>query len=164
MLISPLVFAQAPFLLPSRGMVQELQAQSQLGWGGIFLASRSYQPVEGTWLTKTFLPRYRKTLNSLRVRGGAESFDCDNFAELFRSELAVESYLAGYASLGEVACAIAVVNQRRSFGRVLSSRNSLHSVVVVRTDEGWKVIEPQTLRVASLDDYPNRMGIEALYF
>lgn len=165
MLITSMSFAQAPLLLPTRSLAQELQTEAALGWRQLFLVNSSYQPIEEAWLRSNFLPKFKLMVQRLRMKSSAEGFDCDNFAELFRSELAVENHLAGRSSLGEVACGVLVVEQRKAFGRVLSmGRGGLHSLVLVRTDMGWMVIEPQTLRLASLDEYPNTGNIQQVYF
>jgi len=165
-MVTSLSFGQAPLLLPTRSLAQELeQSEASLGWRQLFLANSSYQPIEEGWLRSNFMPKFKMLIKRLRMKSSSEGFDCDNFAELFRSELAVENHLAGRSSLGEVACGVLVVEQRRAFGRVLSMRSGgLHSLVIVRTDCGWMVIEPQTLRLASLDEYPNASTIQQVYF
>jgi hypothetical protein len=164
--LAPMVgWGQAPLLLPTRNLAAELQTQAQLGWRQLFLASSFYQPVSEQWLNDSFLPKFKKVVQRLRMKSRSEGFDCDNFSELFRNEMAIANHLAGRSALGEVACAVLVVEQQRSFGRVAANRGGgLHSLVLVRTDNGWRVIEPQTLKVASLDRYPNRNHITSVYF
>lgn len=156
-------FAQAPLLLPTRNLAEELALGTNLGWRGMYLMGVAYQPVDETWLKNDFMPKFDKVVKRLRMKSHTEAFDCDNFAELFKSELQVENRLAGNSALGEVACGILVVEQNKSFGRVPAGRD-LHSLILVRTQSGWQVIEPQTLRVAALEKYPNRQSIESVYF
>jgi hypothetical protein len=156
--------AQAPLLLPTRNLAEELTTQTSLGWRGMFLAGSAYQPVEEQWLTDNFLPKFKKIVARLRMKTTNEGFNCKDFAALFKTQLQMENHLAGNSRLGEVACAILVVEQRRSFGRVLSLKDSLHALILVRTENGWRVIEPQTMRLATLDRYPNRSTMQAVYF
>ena len=163
-LMATLSWGQAPLLLPTRNLAEELTVNSRLGWRGMFLASSVYQPVEEAWLKNDFLPKYQLIVKRLRMKSSSEGFDCDNFAELFKTQLQVENRLAGNSSLGEVACGILVVDQAKGFGRVPSNRGSLHALILVRTENGWRVVEPQSMRVASLDKYPNRDEIRSVYF
>lgn len=156
-------FAQAPLLLPTRNLAQELSINTRLGWKGMFLMSTAYQPVEEAWLKNDFLPKFQLIVKRLRMKSNTEGFDCDNFASLFKAQLQMENHLAGNSALGEVACGILVVQQKKSFGRVMANRQ-LHSLIVIRTENGWQVIEPQTMRVASLEKYPNRNTVESVYF
>lgn len=156
-------WAQAPLLLPTRNLAEEITNNTRLGWQGMFLAGTAYQPVEEAWLKNNFLPKFQMIVKRLRMKSTSEGFDCDNFAKLFKSELEVENRLAGNSSLGEVACGILIVNQQKSFGRVLASRD-LHALILVRTENGWRVVEPQSMRIADLDRYPNRTEIQSVYF
>ena len=159
-----LSWAQVPLLLPTRNLAEELTLNTKLGWRGMFLMGTAYQPVEEAWLTDSFLPKFRLIVQRLRMRGDSPSFNCKDFSALFKSELALENHLAGNSVLGEVACAVLVVDQKHAFGRVLKNDEMLHSLVLVRTENGWRVIEPQTMRIASLEKYPNKDSIESAYF
>ena len=151
-------------LLPTRSVASELKEQASLGWKQLFLSGPTYQPVEEAWLVGSFLPKFKKMVGQLKINRNDESFDCDNFAELFHSELAVENHLAGLSGRGEVACGVILVQQQNPFGRVMSRPKGAHSLIMVRTENGWRVIEPQTLQVATLEKYPNRKNIENVYF
>ncbi len=162
--IASIAYAQAPLLLPTRNLAQELSFSTTLGWKGMFLMSTAYQPVEEAWLKNDFLPKFQLIVKRLRMKSNTEGFDCDNFATLFKAQLQMENRLAGNSALGEVACGILVVQQKKSFGRVMANNRQLHSLIVIRTENGWQVIEPQTMRVANLDKYPNRNTIDSIYF
>lgn len=163
LLVACVAFAQAPLLLPTRNLAEELTFNTNLGWRGMFLMGTAYQPVEEAWLKNDFLPKYQLIVKRLRMKSHKEGFDCDNFAELFKTQLQVENRLAGNSAVGEVACGVLVVDQRRSFGRVMAGRDK-HSLILVRTENGWRVIEPQTMRMATLEKYPNRGTMESVYF
>jgi hypothetical protein len=56
------------------------------------------------------------------------------------------------------------VQQKEGFGTVRSLGDGFHSLVVIRTDKGWMVIEPQDNTFAPLAEYPNRDRIAYIYF
>jgi hypothetical protein len=126
---------------------------------------RAYVVIEHRWLTGTFLPYFRSFLLHLHAgTSGGEGYDCDNFAMLFRAKLMLSNMLAGGARRAEVPCGRLTVAQRAAFGGVPGAAGALHALVVVRTDSGWFVVEPQTCTIVELRNYPNLGNITEVSF
>ena len=56
------------------------------------------------------------------------------------------------------------VAQNRGFGGVPGNSRARHVVMVVRTDMGWFVVEPQTTVLAPLHEYANLSSVVEMTF
>lgn len=126
------------------------------------LRDNQFVIVDHAWLRSTFLPFFRSYLVSLRARSNGDGMDCDNYSDLFRSQLIVANILAGGSKHGEVPCASLVVRPEKPFARVPADPGGLHQLVAVRTELGWFVIEPQTTALCPLHAYPNIGTVESI--
>lgn len=158
--------APAPLLLPKLTLRQELQ-ETTIPAGAIgphAVNDNAYLIPDHTWITKSFLPYYVHLKTQLGLHHATEGFDCDNFAALLKQELAFANRRSAFVSQGDVPCALMKVQQVEAFGAVPSLGEDYHSLNLIRTSEGWYVIEPQDASIVRLDNYPNRTTIVDLYF
>jgi hypothetical protein len=116
------------------------------------------------WLVEKFLPYFARFRSELHLSHRGDGLDCDNFATIFRNQLVFSNIAAGREFEGDVPCGILEVQQKEGFGTVRSLGDGFHSLVVIRTDKGWMVIEPQDNTFAPLAEYPNRDRIAYIYF
>lgn len=123
-----------------------------------FTRTQFLQPDHG-WMMqfKTWFLRLEKPL---KMRFENQLWDCDNYSNCF---VAFADLLALRA--GETRAAFCVgwasVYYQRPFGGI---RRGPHAVVIVGTDRGLFIIEPQTGDSVALRDFPNRDTIEAVHF
>lgn len=122
----------------------------------IQLHDRDYVVIDHQWLEKMFLPHFQKFIHSLGIQLTPEGLDCDNFVQLFRTQLVIANLLAGGHSVGDVPCALAQLRTQNPFGGVPANPAVLHALVIIRTNTGWHVVEPQTMTILPLDAYPDR--------
>lgn len=127
------------------------------------LRETSYAPIPATWLRYEFFPAFEQLVFDLRLRFMEEGFDCDNFALLFLAQLRLQRFL-DHSLDSPVAGGLMTVNQDRGFGSISRQRGVVHAVVLLLTDEGWWVIEPQGPMAVPLSDYPNRNSTRRAYF
>jgi len=104
---------------------------------------------------------FQQMLKSLKLEYRDDVFDCDNFARTFVAFANMVALRSGETQ-GSLCVGWATVANDKAFGGVPGSTLGLHSLVVVGTSEGLFVIEPQTGKMASLRDYPNRDGFQDL--
>lgn len=123
-----------------------------------------YVVPDHRWLTERFLPYFGHVRQSLGLRHAGEGFDCDNFTALLKQQLALANRRTPLVANGDVACASMKVQQVEGFGAVPSLGEDLHSVNLLRTSDGWFVVEPQDGHISTLAAYPNREKIIDLYF
>lgn len=153
--------AAAPSTLPAWALRAELQGVTRTAVPpGV--RDNHFVVVDHAWLRSTFLPFFRAYLVSLRARASGEGLDCDNFSDLFRSQLIVANILAGGSRRGEVPCALIIVRPEKPHARIPADPGGLHQLVAVRTERGWFVIEPQTTALSPLHEYPNLETIESI--
>ena len=151
--------------LSSQCLADELHAlQPELKQNLRFDDNR-YVVVEHDWLMKIFVPYFGTFLNHLHAGpAGGEGYDCNDFALLFRAKLSLSNLLAGGARQGEVPCGRLVVWQQVGFGGVTGRPHAVHALVLIRTDLGWYVVEPQTGASTSFQKYPNLSGVIDVIF
>ena len=81
------------------------------------------------------------------------SFDCDNFALLYKSLMSTSIYKNNKNR--EILVGIISVKQKKAILGI--DEGVLHALNIVKTDKGWFVVEPQTGEFISLKDYPNEI-------
>ncbi len=123
-----------------------------------------YVVVDHRWLQETFLPYFRTFLNHVHANTSGEGYDCDDYTFLFRAKLVLSNVLAGGARAGAVPCGRLIVDQNRAFAGVPGSARARHALVLVRTEQGWFVVEPQTCAMTPLAAYPNLATIAEILF
>ncbi len=124
------------------------------------MSDQTYALQSHEWIVETFLPYIQSYFESNDIRVIGEGMDCDNIAQLFRQQLALSNTRAGGAAIGDVPCGILKTKQESAFGGVPESGSDYHSLIIIRTDQGWFAIEPQTQAITSFASYPNRPHVE----
>ncbi len=96
----------------------------------------------------------------LKIHFSDEQFDCDKFSRCFT---AFADLLAkkGGEKRGSIAVGWAIVFNDQPFAGIAAGIS--HSVVIVGTNEGLFVVEPQNGTISALRDYPNRDSLLAVY-
>lgn len=144
----------APRLLASADLGSELRAligPTTL----IFVRDRQFVVVDHGWLEGVFLPHFRRFLAGLGPPATlTEGLDCDNFADLLRTQLVIANLRGGGHRWGDVACAVIQAYTVRPFAEVPATQ-VLHALIALRTSQGWFVIEPQNTTLSPLSEYPN---------
>ena len=102
---------------------------------------------------KRLLSRASKQLNS-------DVFDCDDFARVFKSVVALQGLNDGK----NYACAVIGVKQAKPFGGVPSEGNALHMLNLIIVEGVPMVLEPQTFKATSIFTYPNKKQILEVNF
>ena len=112
-----------------------------------------------TWMTR-FKTWFGKLEKPLKISFENQLFDCDNYANCF---VAFADLLALRAGETRAAFCVgwAAVYYQRPFAGI---RSGAHAVVIVGTQRGLFVVEPQDGSIVALRDFPNRHTIEAVYF
>lgn len=129
----------------------------------IYMLDTKYKPVDYFWFRK-FNSWFKKLLfeNGIMSLGsGSENHDCDNFAMLYKSMVSVAGFKSGNKI--EPATALITVKQVHEFGGVPGT-GGLHMLIMVMTDQGWYIIEPQTGESILLEKYPNQKYIQLMIF
>lgn len=158
------VTTQAATELPLRQLRSELRdLDPTLARHSEWPDERMFAVISTDWLKKRFLPAFERMVFDLRLTFTYEGFDCDNFAALFLAQLRLQQFLDSGADLPP-AGGIVTVEQRRTFGIIPAQEGTIHAVVLLLTDEGWWVIEPQGLTSAPIAKYPNRSYLRKVYF
>jgi len=115
------------------------------------------------WLAKAFIPFSLEFFEENGITAGGEGMDCDNAAQLFKQLLSLSNVRGGRSQDGDVPCAVIKTTQREPFGGAPGDQSS-HALILIRTDRGWHVIEPQTGAMETLEAYPNKEAIEWALF
>ena len=126
----------------------------------VFMLDNKFREVDYYWFRK-FNNWFQQMLhenNMLALGGAGETADCDNYAMLYKSLMSVAAYKAGESV--EPAVLLVLVEQRESFGGVPAG--GAHLCVLVMTDQGWFVVEPQTGQFDKLENYPNQRFVRLL--
>lgn len=119
-----------------------------------------YSAVNASWF-KRYLRWFEKELRALGLTYQRETWDCDDFSmalnafadlALLRNKAHPPPHLIGRL----------VVYQDHRWSGVAAG--GLHELVIVRTERGWKVVEPQTGDIEDLEDYPNRNAVKEVLF
>lgn len=91
--------------------------------------------------------------NTPKLRYKPEAYDCDNYARTF----VVFGDLAGIPEspfTGQLALFRIYVEQKEKWGGVPAG--GYHALVMLLTDKGWIVYEPQSGAITPFNKYPNR--------
>jgi hypothetical protein len=152
------------YTLKDSDLSSELRAIHNVKAGVVDLNDTVYVVPSEEWLVEKFLPYFARFRSELHLSHRGDGLDCDNFATIFRNQLVFSNIAAGREFDGDVPCGILEVQQKEGFGTVRSLGDGFHSLVVIRTDKGWMVIEPQDNTFAPLAEYPNRDRIAYIYF
>lgn len=120
----------------------------------------TYSVVHAGWM-KSFVKWFEKELKVLGLTYQDESWDCDDYSvalnafvdlALLRNKSHPPPQLVGRL----------VVYQDRRWAGVRAG--GVHELVIVRTERGWLVVEPQSGEFGKLDDYPNRESVKEILF
>jgi hypothetical protein len=123
-----------------------------------FVRSQFLQP-DHQWMMR-FKTWFRGLEKPLKMKFEDQLWDCDNYANCF---VAFADLLALRAGETRAAFCVgfATVYYERPWAGV---RRGAHAVVIVGTNRGLFVIEPQDGSIVSLREFPNRNTIEVVYF
>ena len=156
---------------PSVPVVKSILLAAELGATRTDLApilhfdDEDYVVIEHRWLLDTFLPYFRTFLLHLHSgQVGGEGFDCDDVTLLFRAKLTLSNLRAGGSRKGEVPCGRLIVRQKTSFGGVPGGPRAVHALILIRTDAGWFIVEPQTGAITPFASYANLPNIVEVSF
>ncbi len=141
----------------------ELQASPAIQASQIEFSDRQYILPSHDWLVSEFIPYTLDYFESQGLMMEGEGMDCDNLSRLFQNLLMISNSSGGGTGNGDVPCAIMKVKQVEAFGGVPGG-DSYHSLVLIRTERGWHIIEPQTGEIAAFEHYSNRPHIEWIFF
>ena len=106
---------------------------------------------------------FQKLVNKskiVRVREFPAKFDCDDFARVFQSVVALQSLKDNM----NYACGTLVVKHKHAFGGIPTRGNAIHMLNIVYLNGELVVIEPQTLKSVPLSEYPNKDYIIEITF
>ena len=104
-----------------------------------------------TWFVNYLSPIYEKSINTNR-KIPKESFDCDDFAFLYKSLWSASSLKADTKTMGLAVGVIIVDNIKSYFDVPMGGKHALN---IVHTSRGWYVVEPKNGKYCSIDDYHN---------
>ncbi len=107
------------------------------------------------WLKEDFLPYAKTYFSNYGLLGSGEGRDCDNISHAFRHLLVLANAQSGGMTSGDVPCAILKTKQTNPFGGI-QAEDAYHTLILIRTDQGWQIIEPQTGENTPFNDYPNK--------
>ena len=123
-----------------------------------FIRTEFLRP-DHAWMTR-FYKWFRSLEKPLKIVFEEQLWDCDNYANCFVAFADLLALRAG-DTRGPFCVGWAVVYYERPFAGILSGA---HAVVIVGTDRGLFVVEPQNGTMVALREFPNRNTIEAVYF
>jgi hypothetical protein len=152
------------YTLTSGELLSELMGIHNVQAGAIDLNDNVYVVPSQEWLVEKFLPHFAEYRSELNLRHRGEGLDCDNFSGFFRQQLVLSNISGGREIAGDVPCGILEVQQKEAFGTVSALGEGFHSLILIRTEAGWMVVEPQDNSIVPLFKYPNRGRIAFIYF
>jgi hypothetical protein len=127
---------------------------------GVVLFDARYRDVDYYFFRK-FNNWFEKLLFEAGIQSGQENnhpaLDCDNFAMLYKSLIGISAYKSG--DKYEMGVAVVVVRQVNEFGGIPGT-GGLHMVNLVFTNQGWLILEPQTMKYILLENYPNQEYVQ----
>ena len=129
----------------------------------IWMLDNRFRSVDYYWF-RVFNKWYKEMLfeNGIQSLGGAgEALDCDNFSMMYKSMMSVAAYKSG--GTHEPAVVLVKVHQVNEFGGIPGT-GGLHLLVMVMTNRGWFIMEPQTGQFVKLEEYPNQQHVSLLIF
>jgi len=110
------------------------------------------------WLTKTFLPFWRKYLRQNKIKYVKDKFTCVHFTNLFITQLRHKVHKVFPELKGRAFVHKLTVNQKKKFGGIPAQTTTTHRLATVHSDLWEKVvIEPQSGKWCTWDKYPNRL-------
>ena len=127
----------------------------------ILLVDGKFKAVDYYWFIK-FNNWFRDLLhgNGIMALGEqTENLDCDNFAMMYKALMSVAAYKSG--DQYEPATSLLVLRADKEFGGIPGT-GGLHMNVLVMTNRGWYVVEPQTGKFTLLENYPNQHTVGIL--
>lgn len=120
----------------------------------------SYLLVPHGWMTD-LLWWYRSFLFELGLTYEREIWDCDDFSRTAAGMASLSVYISGY---GGFECPIGWINVLNKNPWAGVKGVGVHELLLVVTDEGIFVTEPQNGAMVHLSDYPNREYIREVVF
>ena len=121
-----------------------------------------YKPVDYYWF-RSFNSWFKDSLFNnglLSLGNNSSNLDCDNYSMLYKSFMSTAAYKSG-ATIEPASCLI-ITRQVYEFGGLPTG--GAHMLVMVMTNQGWYVVEPQTGEFDKLEKYPNQEYITTLIF
>ena len=109
------------------------------------------------WLTKTFIPFYRKYLRQNKIKYVKDKFTCVHFTNLFIKLLREEVHKVWPELKGLSYVKKLTVHQKKKFGGVPVQTATTHRLATVETDCEKIAVEPQSGKWCLWEDYPNRL-------
>ncbi|HUX79205.1 MAG TPA: hypothetical protein VMW10_05615 [Alphaproteobacteria bacterium] len=150
--------------------IPPLEYSKSIPWGEIgFKASATFFR-DGKYVTPThehlemFINWWRGFILTENVAYIKDAFDCDNFANLFKTLYTLSSLRAEEKVEAQVLVGTIIVKQEKEFAFVYGGSFVWHMLNIVRTEKGWFVVEPQNGFFISLEYYPNSKTIVSAYF
>lgn len=107
------------------------------------------------WVVESFIPYFREYVQLLTA-GQAAALSESQFANLFKTRLAVSNSRGGLASRGEVACAVVTLKGQNG--------EADRSGVLLRTDRGWFLLEPRAGTLTALASAPHARRLARISF
>lgn len=103
------------------------------------------------WFVDYLYPIYDKSIKNNR-KVPKESFDCDDFAFLYKSLWSASSLKVDTKRMGLAVGIIIVENVKSYFDVPMGGKHALN---IVHTSKGWYIVEPQNGKYCSIEDYHN---------
>ena len=97
--------------------------------------------------------RWWWSLRSTYLKLNSTSFDCDNYAFLYKSLLTSAVIKAPQSK--QILVGVIVVSQKTKALGIPARQDVKHALCIVYTSKGWFVMEPQTNKFTPLKEYPN---------
>jgi hypothetical protein len=129
----------------------------------IIMRDEKYSFVDSLWFDQ-YANWWASFIEENYISFDYNTFDCDNFSDLFMVLFGLTNVNSLYKSDAQLACATIIVNNVYSFAGIPAQEDSWHSLNLVWTNASWFVIEPQNGVYISLDSYPNKKHIKAVIF
>ena len=133
----------------------------------VLLFDRQYIGIKFEHL-ENYTKWFTKLTWAMGIGHSVESYDCDNFAFMYKSLLSISSYKNWNTNAKhkdkQILVGTLLVYQTNSFGRIKGTKDSKHALNIVHTEKGWIVVEPQTGAWIEFEKYPNRDHIIKIIF
>jgi hypothetical protein len=129
----------------------------------MILRDEKYAIVDSKWFDE-YADWWASFIEENYISFDYNTFDCDNFSDLFMVVFGLTNVNSLYKSDAQLACGTIIVNNVYSFAGIPAQEDSWHSLNLVWTNASWFVIEPQNGVYISLDSYPNKNHIKAVIF
>lgn len=110
---------------------------------------------------KDFNGWFQSVQKPLKIRFVDELWDCDNYANCFVAFADVIALKAG-ETRGSFCIGWATVYYQKPFAEIHAG--GAHAVVIVGTNQGLYIIEPQNGTMVALGNFPNRDTMEEVFF